>query len=315
MNRKLLAKFLWIMLFLPFSQVFATTYSLPEKEDALIGRPQYQITGHGDLAVAIAKRYDLGFNAIERANPHLYLFMKQRLPSGAFLYVPTQHLLPSQKRQGIVINLPEMRMYYFPSGSNKVITYPIGIGKVGKTIPVTQTHITKKTINPEWIPPEDIREFNLKQGIVLPRVMPAGPDNPLGPYAVYMRLPTYLIHSTIFPDSIGRRASFGCIRMYESDIKSFFHSVQKKAPVTIINSPTKVGWHNAKLYMEVHPPLEEHQNAVDASLPGMVDLILEATKNEPVLVDWQMVSYLAKERDGIPHQIGTRLDAVKPILQ
>src|SRR5437016_5501341 len=106
--------------------------------------------------------------------------------------------------------------------------------------------------NPTWVPTDDIRQFNLAQGIILPQVMPPGPDNPLGPYAIYMSVPTFLIHSTIFPESIGKRASFGCIRMYESDIQDFFPSVIKDLPVAIINSPIKVAWQNNHMYMEAH---------------------------------------------------------------
>src|SRR5437016_9011944 len=114
--------------------------------------------------------------------------------------------------------------------------------------------------NPTWVPTDDIRQFNLAQGIILPQVMPPGPDNPLGPYAIYMSIPTFLIHSTIFPESVGKRASFGCLRMYESDIKQFFPIVKKGVPVVIINSPLKVNWQQDKLYMEAYPTLEEHSD-------------------------------------------------------
>ncbi len=137
--------------------------------------------------------------------------------------------------------------------------------------------------------------------------MPPGPDNPLGPYAVYMKIPTFLIHSTIFPESVGKRASFGCIRMYESDIKQFFPIVEGGIPVTIINSPVKVGWQDDRLYMEAHPSLEEHSTAYDSSLPGVVNEISHASKNQVTLVDWQAVSYIDQERDGVPHDIGIKI--------
>jgi L,D-transpeptidase ErfK/SrfK len=259
-----------------------------------------------DTAGSIGQRYDIGYSAIQEANPHVDL--SKGISLGTTLQVPTQHLLPNQPREGIVVNLPEMRMYYYPAGTDKVLTYPVGIGKIGKTIPITKTVVTRKVKDPVWVPPQDIREFNMEQGIVLPRIMPAGPDNPLGPYAIYMRIPTYLIHSTIFPESVGKRASFGCLRMFESDIQDFFPSITSGVPVVIINSPVKVAWQNSNLYLEAHPPLEEHSTAPDANLPGMVHSITEATNNSTTLVDWQMVYYLAKERDGIPHEIGVKLD-------
>ncbi len=291
--------------FLLNSVAFATNYPIPPSNEALIGNVKYQSSTSGENVITVAKKYDLGFNALESSNPHLN--MGRGFPTGSFVQLPTQHLLPDLGRRGIIINLPEMRMYYFPAGSNRVYTYPIGIGKIGKTIPIARTSITHKTKNPTWVPPEDIREFNLQQGVVLPSVMPPGPDNPLGPYAIYMRIPTYLIHSTIFPESIGRRASFGCIRMYENDIEAFFPTINSSIPVVIINSPIKVAWQNNRLYMEAHRPLQEHGTSFDTSSQGIVHIIDNSSKNQVTLVDWQLVSYLAKERDGMPHDIGFKV--------
>lgn len=289
------------------SHALAAAYTLPPESQSIVGQMQYSSASLGETAVKMAHRYDIGYNAIESANP--YLNMSKEFSYGTLVKIPTKHLLPSQARRGIVVNLPEMRMYYYPAGSNQVLTYPIGIGKIGKTIPLANNAvITRKKINPTWIPPEDIREFNLEKGIVLPRIMPPGPDNPLGPYAIYMSIPTYLIHSTPFPESVGTRASFGCIRMYENDIKTFFPSITGGIPITIINAPAKVGWHDNKLYMETHKPMEEHSNNEDATLPGMVRMVTESTKDHPVLIDWQMVAYLAKDRDGVPHEVGIKLN-------
>lgn len=288
------------------NQVLATAYQVPPAEKALVGDIKYTTSGFNTTIAQLQTRYDLGYNAIEDANPHINF--SQGIPHGAPVKMPARHLLPSLAREGIVVNLPEMRMYYYPPGKNVVYTYPIGIGKVGKTIPITNTSITKKVTNPQWSPPDDIREWNLEtQGVVLPKIMPAGPDNPLGPYAIYMDVPTYLIHSTIFPESIGKRASFGCIRMYESDIQEFFPSIESGIPVAIINSPTKVGWQDDTLYMEAFRPLEEHNKAVDASLPGVVNMISANTADKPTLIDWQAVTYLSYIRDGIPHAIGKRI--------
>jgi L,D-transpeptidase ErfK/SrfK len=288
------------------AEVFATAYTIPPAQESLIGQVKYGYAAWGETAATVAERYDLGFNALQKANPHLRF--ERALPKGAALTLPTQHLLPNQAREGIVINLPEMRMYYYLPKNNQVLTFPIGIGQIGKNIPIEKTAITKKTKNPYWIPPDDIREFNLKtNGIVLPQIVPPGPDNPLGPYAIYMTIPTYLIHSTIFPESIGKRASFGCVRMYESDIKQFFPIVEKGIPVAIINTPVKVGWQDDRLYMEAYVPLEEHTTAFDASLPGMVKAIDSASQNQSILVDWQAVAYIDKERDGVPHDIGMKI--------
>ena len=291
-----------VIFLLVSGHAFAASYTLPPPNQSIIGRMEYNTSGYSDTIKSIDQEYDVGYNAMEGANPHLNL--SQELTSGSPLQIPTEHLLPGEPREGIVINLPEMRMYYYPAGTGQVKTYPIGIGKVGKTIPIVHTEITYKKVNPTWTPPEDIREFNLEQGIVLPSVMPAGPDNPLGPYAIYMKVPTYLIHSTIFPESIGKRASFGCIRMYESDINDFFPSIQSGIPVAIINSPVKVGWQNNHLYMEAHPALIEHSSEYESTLPGTVHQIVERTGGNPVLIDWQAVTYISQEKDGVPHEIG-----------
>lgn len=305
MNIKKIGTTLSLSIFLLTTSIHAATYSAPPPGESLIGHIQYSSIGAGDTSTTIAERYDIGYNSIENANPQINF--ARGFSRGSRVQIPTRHLLPNHPRRGIVINLPEMRMYYFPSGSNAVYTYPIGIGKIGKTIPITRAMITKKVRDPKWIPPEDIREFNLDQGIVLPKVMPAGPDNPLGPYAIYMTIPSYLIHSTIFPESVGRRASFGCIRMFKADIEEFFPSIRGGIPIVIINSPVKMGWQNDHLYVEAHQPLAEHGEAYDASLPGMVHSLSRMTEQRPTLVDWQLVSYIANERDGIPHEVGMRI--------
>jgi L,D-transpeptidase ErfK/SrfK len=282
----------------------ATTYVMPEAGSALLGSMNYKLSEPGDTLLAIAQKNDLGVNAIEGANRGIPA--QAMLRTGTHVQIPSSYLLPPLQRNGIVINLPEMRMYYY-TANNTVKTYPIGIGRVGKTIPLTRTIVMRKVKNPVWIPPEDIRAFNEQQGVVLPRIMPAGPDNPLGPYAIYLNLPTYLIHSTIFPDSVGTRASFGCIRMHETDILDFFPIIEAGTEVTIVDMPTKVGWQGKTLLLEAHEPLEERSSEYSASYPGMVNSIAYAISTHPTFVDWQLVDDLSQVRDGLPHDIGFRL--------
>jgi L,D-transpeptidase ErfK/SrfK len=291
------------MLMMISTHAFATAYSTPAADESVIGSMQTGYVKSGDAAAVIAQTYDVGFNEMQNANPHID--MNHRFASSKEVMIPTVHLLPNAPRKGIVINLPEMRMYYYTE--NEVLTYPIGIGKAGKTIPVAKAKVTYKKTNPFWYPPQDIREFQLEQGVILPRVLPPGPDNPLGTYAIYMTLPTYLIHSTIFPESVGRRASFGCIRMYENDIESFFPTVNRGIPIEILNTPVKLGWHKKSLFMEAHQPLEESREDPNAALPGVVHNIVEQTKDKPMLVDWQKVSFIAQARDGVPHEIASNL--------
>ncbi len=289
---------------LPLQNLFAQTYPLPLDDDnTIIGDVGYVSAIRGETLVNVAEQYDLGLNAVINANPQFSV--TDTLSSGTYIKIPQKHILPPMRQEGIIINLPEMRLYYYPEDSDEVKTYPIGIGRIGKTIPVINTAIAKKVTNPVWIPPADIRKFNADQGIQLPAVMPAGPDNPLGPYAIYLRLPTYLIHSTIFPESIGRRASFGCIRMNETDIKDFFPVVTAGIPVAIIDMPVKVGWDDEHIYLEAHPPLEEHNNHPPrAGVDPVIKLIEKNTRHRLTMVDWQLVSYLADNPDGVPYEIG-----------
>jgi len=291
-------------LFAVFSHsVFATEFPLPSPENALLGDIQY-IPVTRESPALIAQRYSLGLNSIVNANPG----STERVVYNATgtVKLATEFLLPPVARKGIVINLPEMRMYYFPENSNQMMTFPVGIGKIGKTIPIRNTTITRKKVNPVWIPPADIRAYDEDQGIHLPAVMPAGPDNPLGPYALYLGIPTYLIHSTIFPESIGRRASFGCIRMNETDIKEFFPLVAAGTPVIILNMPNKIAWNGDQLYLEAHPPLEEHTDT--ANIHQLIDTITNALPHHGVtLVNWQLVAYLTEQPDGIPHEIGIKI--------
>jgi L,D-transpeptidase ErfK/SrfK len=282
---------------------FARTFNMPTANESIIGEVQYtSVTG--DSVPTVAHRYNLGQNALIAANPGV-------VENGAIrsnsVTVPTRYMLPPLPRRGIVVNLSEMRMYYYPKGSNVVMTFPIGIGKIGKTIPLdSSAAITRKVVNPTWTPPEDIREFNREQGIELPKSMGPGPDNPLGPYAIYLSIPTYLIHSTIFPESIGRRASFGCIRMNEDDIKEFFPSVQAGTPVAIIDMPNKLAWQDNRLYLEAHPPLQERSTYT--SLDSVVSSIEQnLPSNQVVIINWQLVSYITDQPDGLPHEVGIKV--------
>ncbi len=288
--------------FVPLQVLFANQYTLPTGGNDVIGDVRYQPALSSDSVVTIAQQNNVGVNAVLNANPGLT--EDQPLTNNENVKIPGEFLLPPLPHNGIVINLAEMRMYFYP-GDGTVMTFPIGIGKVGKTIPMGGTRVTRKVVNPTWIPPEDIRAFNRDKGIDLPHAMGPGPDNPLGPYAIYLKVPTYLIHSTIFPESIGRRASFGCIRMHESDIRQFFPLVKPGTPVAIVNMPAKVGWKGDRIYLETHPNLEEHP---DPGISGIVDSIDRSMPEKGVtLVNWQAVAYLSEQRDGIPHEIGIKV--------
>lgn len=302
---RIMRKITSLLLLLTSTHAFSTTYQLPSTSSDIIGDVQYQSASTRENIAKTAYQYDVGYNAIVSANPQYHRTML--FNSDLNLQIPTKHLLPDRAKRGIVINLPEMRMYYFPKDSNTVRTYPIGIGKVGKNIPMQKAYVARKATNPTWYPPQDIIDFNREQGVNLPKVMPPGPDNPLGTYAIYMSIPTYLIHSTIFPESIGRRASFGCIRMYEADIEEFYPTVSRGVPIDIIDEPVKLGWQTNKLYLEMYDILEDSHNANKITLPSVVNTVTDKAKNDTTLIDWQGIMFVVNEKDGIPHEIGVKL--------
>jgi L,D-transpeptidase ErfK/SrfK len=297
-------KNLSLFLTLLSGNAIATQYTIPTNGDTLLGNIEYINAAPRETTTTVAHHYNLGLNALMAANPGT----TERYLSTTHVKVPAAFILPPFAHHGIIINLPEMRLYYYPEGEDSVMTFPIGIGKIGNTIPIHNTTVSRKTMNPTWTPGPDVRKYNAEQGIDLPRVMPAGPDNPLGPYAIYLNIPSFLIHSTIFPESIGRRASFGCIRMNETDIKDFYPLVAAGTQVIILNMPNKAGWQGKYLYLEAHPPLEEENPGIDAMRESIVATL---EKNLPTgsvtLVNWQMAAHLAEEPDGVPHNIGVKI--------
>lgn len=243
------------------TSAFAATFDLPSEHFDVIGAVTTVQTTYEDTLLDIARRKSIGQEQMERANPNVDRWLPGE---GTQVVVPSHYILPRAPREGLVLNLPEMRMYYFPPRKPgqpaQVQTYPIGIGRMDWATPLGTTKITGKVKDPTWTPPESIRREHAAKGDPLPRVVPAGPDNPLGRYAMRLSIPGYLIHSTNKPLGVGMRVSHGCIRMLPDDIERLFPQLPVGTPVNIVNQPVKAGWHGGKLYIEVHPPLEEYPN-------------------------------------------------------
>lgn len=215
-------------------------------EADLVGRMGTYQTVYEDTLHEVARRFDLGFVELVAANPGIDPW----LPGvGTEVTLPTAHLLPDAPREGLVINLAEMRLYYFPTPGGPPETYPVGIGREGRTTPLGKTRIQRKATDPTWYPPKSIRAERPE----LPPVVPPGPDNPLGGFALYLDWPSYLIHGTNKPWGIGRRASAGCIRMYPEDIDGLFDRLPIGTPVVMVRQPIKLGWIDGELFIEVHP--------------------------------------------------------------
>ena len=245
---------------------YAIEYQRPEADSKLVGTMEYYQVNKGESLSDIANRYNVGFLSLLEANKGVDPF----LPTpGTLLTIPTQLILPDVKREGIVINLAELRLYYFPEDDDsRVYVFPIGIGRVGRATPEMVTRISQKIENPTWTPTENIRkEYREKHDIELPAVVPAGPENPLGEYA--MRLGhgngQYLIHGTNKDFGIGMRVSSGCIRMNPWDIEWLFPQVPQGTTVRVINQPLKQTVEpDGSLYVEVHQPLSRTEEQVGA---------------------------------------------------
>ncbi|EKI0251513.1 L,D-transpeptidase family protein [Enterobacter asburiae] len=236
----------------------AMDYPLPPAGSRLIGQNQTYTIQEGDNKLqTIARRFNTAAQVILETNNTI---APVNPAPGTVITIPSQMLLPDTPREGIVVNLAELRLYYFPPGENIVQVFPLGIGQLGLETPVTTTRVSQKIPNPTWTPTAGIRARSLEQGIKLPPVVPAGPNNPLGRFALRLGVGNgeYLIHGTSAPDSVGLRVSSGCMRMNAPDIKALFEQVRVGTRVQIINEPVKFSVEpDGKRYIEVHRPLAQ----------------------------------------------------------
>ncbi|NMP32247.1 L,D-transpeptidase family protein [Thalassotalea sp. M1531] len=232
----------------------AVIYPLPDKGKRLIGEPVTHQVKQGDYFQALAEQYNVGFLSLMAANPDIDPFLPE---PDTQLNIPTQMLLPFVERKGLVINLPEFRLYYFQPESNVVHVFPIGIGRQGLETPITTTYIGEKKKNPIWRPTPEMKERYLKEkGVVLADEVPAGPNNPFGKYALRLATSVYLIHGTNQRFGIGARASSGCIRMFDDDIKWLYDNVPLNTQVKIIDQPIKMSYEKpGEKLIEMHQPL------------------------------------------------------------
>jgi L,D-transpeptidase ErfK/SrfK len=216
-------------------------HDIPSQGD-LIGQDYQVVANKEDTLVDIARTHNVGYEEIRSANPDVSIWVPGE---GTVVTIPRRHILPKVARTGIVINVAELRLYYYPAVGEGVTpwveTYPIGIGREGYNTPLGITKTTIRLENPAWYPPQSMRQEAAERGDPAPAVVPPGPDNPLGDHAILLDIPGYLIHGTNQPDGIGMRASRGCIRMYPEDIGSIFDNIPSGTQVNIIDQPVKVG--------------------------------------------------------------------------
>jgi L,D-transpeptidase ErfK/SrfK len=300
-------RFLFSLLLTVSSAVSALTVSAPDRPgDSLIGSiPQdvkYVAARDEDTLIDIAVNYHLGQDQIVLANPAVDRWLPKQ---GTPVRIPNSFLLPDAPHEGIVINLPEMRIYYFPD-AGKVVTYAIGIGRVDWKTPLGKTKIVDKTANPSWSPPPSIIAEHLADGDVLQPYYPPGPDNPLGLFAFRLGIPGYLIHSTNKVNGVGMRVSHGCIRMYPEDIEQFFPMVKPGTQVNLLNQPIKVGWHHDTLYLETYPELEENPVSFEERLHTALALIERANGGKMPVIKGSLLKAALEKPTAVPMAIYQR---------
>jgi len=283
------------------STLMATTFDLPSESFDVIGSVRVVQTTYQDTLLDIARRSSIGQEQMERANPDVDRWLPGE---GTEVVIPSHFILPRAERKGLVLNLPEMRLYYFPPKQPgqpaQVQTYPIGIGRMDWATPLGVTKITAKTKDPSWTPPESIRREHAAKGDPLPAVVPPGPNNPLGRYAMRLGIPGYLIHSTNKPLGVGMRVSHGCVRMLPEDIERLFPQLPVGTQVTIVNQPVKAGWYGGKLYIEVHKPLEEYPNDRGAMVEAMMAALDGAMARRSVALDNAKIDAELSRQTGLP---------------
>lgn len=282
----------------------ALTFALPAQGD-VVGHVKTAVAKEGDTLAQIARDYDMGYSELVEANPGIN--PDYHIPAGTAIVIPSQFVLPQAPRDGIIINLAEMRLYYYPKKGGTVSTYPIGIGREGQdATPQGVLRVIQHIPHPTWYSPESVRIERAKEGIVIPKVVPPGPENPLGDYAMRLSSPTYLIHGTNDPlGGIGRRSSGGCIRMYPEDIDPLFHMTPNGTDVYIMNNPYKAGWMNGRLYLESHVALEDKTDQAQEDAEQIKKVVNIALKSHPdAQVNWNQVMDISGETQGLPQVVG-----------
>ena len=306
MKQNLSGIFYFLVMSLPLANVARGETFEYLSMNSVIGSVSETYSNQEQTLPDIARLHDLGYHEIKLANPEVDTWIpgdRQKI------ILPKYFVLPVAKQEGIIVNIPEMRLYYFPPAANgesrQVITHPIGIGREGWSTPYVNTKIIQKNKDPHWYPPQSVREHYALEGKILPKVVKPGPENPLGNFAMRLGLPAYLIHGTNRPYGVGMRVSSGCIRLYPEDIESLFSKITLGTKVNIVNQPYKVGILHEKIYLEANPFLDEDAELFDGNLTSVVKMLVNLSQENAYDIDWDLAKAVIDKRTGIPVEIGT----------
>ena len=249
-------------------------FVLESPEQTVVGEPQIVFTRETDTFSDLAREYGLGYDDLVAANPDIDPWLPG---DNTPVLLATQYVLPDTPRRGVVLNIASKRLFYYPAVNEgepvQVLTYPIGIGRVGWETPLGETTVVAKARDPHWYVPWSVQQEHKENGDPLPSVVPPGPDNPPGSHVLQLDLPGYLIHGTNQPDGIGMRVSHGCVRLYPENIERLYSMVDIGESVIIVNEPFLVGWLEGELYLESHSPLEDDAVTADERLQKIFDRV------------------------------------------
>jgi L,D-transpeptidase ErfK/SrfK len=293
----------------------ASLYPLPTDGSAVVGVDASVTTVYEDTLPDIAHRYSLGYYEIIRANPGIDVWLPG---AGKQLTLPGRRILPPGPREGIVVNLPEHRLYYFPKArpgeQPVVITYPVSIGKMDWRTPLGATRVIAKVRHPAWYPPESIRKEHADNGDPLPKVIGPGPDNPLGDFALRLAAGhgEYMIHGTNNPTAVGMAVTHGCIRMYPEDVAALFALIPVGTPVRLVNEPVKVAWVDGQLFLEAHPPVDAEGQSVEPDLQVLSEKLDHALGSDTAAIHWDLARATLQAANGMPTIVGLAADPDKP---
>ena len=305
LNRRLprLAGLFFALGLLCVSTIPAVAREADRPASAIVGEVRSYTTFYEDTLLDVARDNGLGYTEMVAANPAVDPWLPGE---GTKVVLPTGHLLPNAPHKGIIINLGDQRLYFFHRGGEPPITVPIGTGREGWNTPLGSTSVVRKQHHPTWVPGPAVRAEQPD----LPRVVPPGPNNPLGEYAFYLGFSGYLVHGTNRPWGVGRRVSHGCIRLYPEDIAYLFDKIRIGTPVTIVDQKVKAGWVDGVLYLEAHPgaaqifALEETGKLglapVDPIDDATMELIRVTAGDAFAWVDWGLIKQTLSERSGTP---------------
>jgi L,D-transpeptidase ErfK/SrfK len=291
----------------------ASVFTLRADGSAVIGADTTITTHFEDTLLDLARQYSLGYDEIIRANPGVDMWLPGE---GRQIVLPGRRILPPGPREGIVVSIPEHRLYYFPSRARNepkvVITYPVSIGKLGRNTPLGRTSVIAKVEHPSWYPTASILKEHADAGDPLPAVVPPGPDNPLGDYKIRLGFGngTYEIHGTNNPTAVGLAITHGCIRMYPEDVADLFKQLPVGTPVRLVNVPVKVAWIGGELLLEAHPPVNAQGEAFEPNVDQFSNLLRAAVGNTTVAINWDYAREVLRKADGVIATVG--LEAESP---